>query len=194
MRLNIGCGTDYREGWTNIDICQSVKADVYGDIAQGLDLKDGCADLIHHSDVMEHCYDKVGFINECGRLLKNGGTMEFSVPCAPSPAAFQDHTHVSFWVLNSFSAQYWSQPPPFLGLKYNWKILDAHETEPNEENNVWCVVRVRKLGLNKNYDPSVKTEWQRMNDRIKHLEGIVSCLIDPKYKEGYHAISNAPLL
>lgn len=47
MKINIGCGRDYREGWINIDISTDCKADEYRDIRKerlwqenGLDVVD----------------------------------------------------------------------------------------------------------------------------------------------------------
>jgi len=53
-RLNYGCGNNYRDGWVNLDINRSVKADVY--IVDGLKLPFGDSefDEILLDNVLEH--------------------------------------------------------------------------------------------------------------------------------------------
>lgn len=112
MKLNIGCGRDYREGWFNIDISPDVRADMRLDIRTqplikggtvGYDgedpvmrpilIEDGSASEIYISGVLEQIGDNDQFIfamNECWRVLKIGGVMTVVVPNAKYAIAHQD--------------------------------------------------------------------------------------------------------
>jgi SAM-dependent methyltransferase len=42
--------------------------------------KTGSLDCVFHTEVLEHVYDTGGFLSECARILKTGGSMFFTVP------------------------------------------------------------------------------------------------------------------
>lgn len=74
MKLNLGCGGNILEGWSNHD------ADV--DITKPLPWKDNIADFI----LIEHCLEHVTgpegfrFMKEAHRVLKPGGVLRICVP------------------------------------------------------------------------------------------------------------------
>lgn len=74
MRLNIGCGATYAEGWVNVDISPEVTADVHAD-ATALPLGDNQAEMIYLGHMLEHVpLDQVGqVLKEAWRLLEPGG-------------------------------------------------------------------------------------------------------------------------
>ena len=39
-KLNLGCGTDYRKGYINVDVSRNIKVDVLADLNLGLPFKD----------------------------------------------------------------------------------------------------------------------------------------------------------
>ena len=43
-------------------------------------IEDNTVDILFHSEVMEHIYDTRHFLSECGRVLKHGGKLLFTVP------------------------------------------------------------------------------------------------------------------
>lgn len=105
IRLNIGCGRDYREGWVNIDISRECKADLYldirtaglGAIYQNADLvaafPEGSVQEVYISGVLEQILENehlVHAMQECHRVLKPGGTMRVIVPNAAYAIAHQD--------------------------------------------------------------------------------------------------------
>lgn len=106
MKLNIGCGRDYREGWVNIDISQEVKADEYLDIRrEHLDIEDNAADEVYISGVLEQIGENehLSFaINECHRALKPGGIMTVVVPNATYAIAHQDPMDVRKFTPKTF--------------------------------------------------------------------------------------------
>lgn len=94
MKINIGCGTDYRHGWLNTDISPTAKADVVHDIrCEKLPAKDGEAEEVYCSGVLEQILDNEDLVfamNEVWRVLKKGGMFRIVVPNAEHSIAYQD--------------------------------------------------------------------------------------------------------
>lgn len=94
IKLNIGCGRDYRPGWKNIDISKAVKAEYYLDIRKDtLPFEAGSVSEIYISGVLEQILeneDLIYAVNECHRVLKPGGIMTVIVPNAKYSIAHQD--------------------------------------------------------------------------------------------------------
>ena len=85
MKLNIGCGRTYIEGWTNIDLVVSPRAlkppDLLCDIRR-IKLPDACAEIAQAIHVFEHFYryECDAVIDEWRRLLKRGGQLILEMP------------------------------------------------------------------------------------------------------------------
>ena len=83
MKLNIGCGNDYRKGYKNIDISRKVKADEYYDISKVICEKSSTIDEIIANGVLEQFEKNKTFrfiLNECHRVLKKDGILKGQVP------------------------------------------------------------------------------------------------------------------
>lgn len=98
LKIHLGCGKNYREGWVNVDKVGTVKVDVSCD----LDLwpwpfDDNCASEIEMYAVLEHLSDTLGVLGELHRILQPGGTVHIHVPYACSVWAFQDPTHKAYF-------------------------------------------------------------------------------------------------
>lgn len=83
-KLHIGCGKCYlppAEGWINHDVFDSVKADVYADMAS-LPFENSTFDLIYASHVLEHAHRRMilSTLSHWRALLKPGGTLRVAVP------------------------------------------------------------------------------------------------------------------
>ena len=93
-KLNIGCGTDYKSDWVNIDVSPEVKADHYLDIQKDqLPATDASIDEIYCSGVLEQILfnnDFVHYMNEAWRVLNNNGVMTVIVPSAKYSIAYRD--------------------------------------------------------------------------------------------------------
>lgn len=76
MRINIGCGSHYAEGWINVDIWDGVKADFYAGAAD-LPFPDGSAEMAYMGHVLEHLPPhKVPWaLHEAHRILEPGGAL-----------------------------------------------------------------------------------------------------------------------
>ena len=86
MKLNIGCGNDFRHGWLNVD-CRQLYADspefLCRDIV-GLErhLEDGMATFIFARDVLEYLpwREVDAMLALLGRKLRPGGVLSLRVP------------------------------------------------------------------------------------------------------------------
>lgn len=127
-KLNIGCGhvaLPTEEGWINLDANEWPHAQIQATVPP-IPLEDEYLDHILASHFIEHVEDTITLMNECHRVLKPGGTMQIYVPYALSHAAFQDPTHIKFFVPESFmyytdqmaylryGIKVWSSAPAFL--------------------------------------------------------------------------------
>lgn len=79
MRLHIGAGLDYRDGWVNIDIDESVKADYHCDMAD-MPFDNDTFDEVYSHHALEHGRDLVQIVAEMVRVSKNGAEWTITVP------------------------------------------------------------------------------------------------------------------
>lgn len=86
VKLNIGCGDDYREGYVNIDGNEALpRVDKIIDLSKESLLSyfsPGSVDCILANDVLEHVHhwEAVRWLREFQRLLKPTGVVEIRVP------------------------------------------------------------------------------------------------------------------
>ena len=85
MKINIGCGNDYLDGWTNID-CPGIdcKTDMQLDLRQPLPFANNSIESVRAICILEHfnIYDVENVIRECTRVLCAGGSFIITVPNA----------------------------------------------------------------------------------------------------------------
>jgi len=144
MKLNLGSGDKYLEGYTNIDIDPSVKPDILFDIANdGLAFcENNSVDEVRAHDFLEHIpLGKTIFVvDEIWRVLKPGGRFESFTPDAEyGQGAFQDPTHLSFWCENSWL--YYSGN----GIRKQYGINANFDIEHMERINTDVIHRVFHL-------------------------------------------------
>jgi SAM-dependent methyltransferase len=95
VKLNMGCGRDYRRGWINLDLPTNKKADVRHDLNKfPYPFKDSSIDIIYMSHVLEHLQDPIGVLNELYRILSKHGLLVVRVPHYTGNASWLDITHV----------------------------------------------------------------------------------------------------
>jgi len=100
MKLNLGCSDRHREGFVNVD--RVPPADHIVDLAKPWPWPENSIVEILAHDIVEHLPNKIHTMNDLWRVLRPGGRVEIVVPCACGPGQWQDPTHVSGWVMNSF--------------------------------------------------------------------------------------------
>lgn len=86
IKLNVGCGTDYREGYINIDGSSTLpRVDLVIDISKESlvsHFQESSVDHILANDIIEHHFHWQGvkIMEDFFKLLKSGGTVEIRVP------------------------------------------------------------------------------------------------------------------
>lgn len=81
LKLNIGCGDIYFDGWINIDL-DSAKADLKIDVRNRLPYDDNSVDFIYCEHFIEHLTVEEGItvLKDFHRVLKVGGILRIATP------------------------------------------------------------------------------------------------------------------
>jgi len=85
IKLHLGCGTIYKDGWINIDNnCDNniQKLDLNWDLRTSLPFPDNSVDFIYNEHFLEHLTVEEGIsaIKDFFRVLKNNGVMRIAMP------------------------------------------------------------------------------------------------------------------
>jgi len=102
LKLHLGCGQKYLDGWVNCDVLPGLRVDRCFDLDRPpYPFADGEADEVLLDNVLEHLTDVVAVMTELHRLLRVGGRATIIVPYAKSDWALQDPTHKHFFTERS---------------------------------------------------------------------------------------------
>lgn len=96
-KLNLGCGKLYKEGFENIDIDKSVKAEKHCNLDNGIPYPDNTFDYILAFHILEHLWDKEKILKEVARVAKDGCVVKIFVPNYASRDAWEFPQHKSYW-------------------------------------------------------------------------------------------------
>ena len=101
--LHLGCGPKYLSGFLNIDGNLFNKIDVWLDVRNGLPFRSGSVDSIYSTHMFEHFYpdELKRLLQECLRVLKDGGGIRLIVPSLESAIAAYTQER-SDWFYDSF--------------------------------------------------------------------------------------------
>jgi SAM-dependent methyltransferase len=92
-QLNLGCGTDVRPGFVNLDVAPLPGVDVVHDLDDlPLPFEDGSFAEVVCKDLLEHV-DLGAVLSECHRLLVPGGLLHMQSPHFTASAFYADPTH-----------------------------------------------------------------------------------------------------
>lgn len=98
MKLHLGCGQNYRQGWVNVDHSPFVKCDIVHDLEhRPWPFRDSSVTEIEMYAVLEHLSDTLATLAELHRIMLPGATCHIHVPYACSVWAFQDPTHKAYF-------------------------------------------------------------------------------------------------
>ncbi len=109
--LNLGCGHDRIEGYTNIDIVPTKEADVVCD-ACSLPFEDDSVDGVYGRHFLEHIENPYKLFEELNRVCKDGAKIRFITPYWSSWCAIADPGHKRFYGLDNyfyFSKRYYKE-------------------------------------------------------------------------------------
>jgi SAM-dependent methyltransferase len=102
-RLNLGCGTDIRPGYINLDIAALPGVDVVHDLGTlPLPFPDEMFEEINCKDILEHL-DFIPVVREIHRILRPGGRVIIEAPHFTSPAVWIDPTHKTAFSADTFA-------------------------------------------------------------------------------------------
>jgi len=102
LRVNLGCGRRYLDGYVNCDVVSTVRCDRRFDLnCTPYPFEADSVDDVLADNVLEHLDDVVRTMEEIHRILKPGGTATILLPYAKSDWAFQDPTHKHFFTERS---------------------------------------------------------------------------------------------
>jgi len=103
-KLNLGCGSDYKEGWVNVDCRGNVNVDKIYDLNKfPYSFKDNTFNEIYVSHVLEHLDDPIKVLMEIIRISENGAKIIIKVPHAYSYANVASIQHKANFTENSFT-------------------------------------------------------------------------------------------
>jgi SAM-dependent methyltransferase len=82
LRLHLGCGTDYRDGWVNVDGNPQVRADLYCSVESLPAIRDGSAQVVEACHVLEHLTLTQArlALREWRRVLRDDGELFLELP------------------------------------------------------------------------------------------------------------------
>jgi len=134
VKIELGCGPHHDAEYFGIDTRPLPGVDLAWDLERTpLPLPDCCCDEIRSAHVLEHVQHLIPLMNECHRLLVPGGVFHAVVPQACDSgghwhaAAFQDPTHVRFFVPASWLYFVAEHPLYYFGRIYGilpWELVD----------------------------------------------------------------------
>jgi len=118
IRLHVGCGQIYFEGWINIDI-DSEKADKKWDLKKTLPYKENSVDMIYNEHVIEHFTSKQGvrILADFYRILKPGGILRIATPDL-------DHL-IDKYCSTNWADQAWMHNGPYQWIKTRAEMLNV---------------------------------------------------------------------
>ena len=101
--IDLGCGQRKKPGSIGLDIARIGGVDIVADVFRTLPFRDGCADEVFASHLVEHVDDLMAFMGEVWRICKPGAVVHFRFPHASTPyVTWKDPTHRRGVFLNTF--------------------------------------------------------------------------------------------
>jgi SAM-dependent methyltransferase len=124
LRLNLGCGSDIRPGYINVDRVPHSGVDLVHDldvVPYPWTENSVCEVLMRHS--LEHVHDVTAVMNELWRILVPGGIVRIIVPHFTSCQALTHPEHRHAFSYNTLRAYTREAEEPYTD-RY-WKVLES---------------------------------------------------------------------
>lgn len=113
IKINLGCGTDIRSGYINVDSKPLPGVDIIHDLAtRPLPFETASAEEILCLNVLEHV-ELVPVMKELHRILKTGGALVVEVPHFSTLAMYEDPTHRNFFATETLQFFTKNSPRPY---------------------------------------------------------------------------------
>ncbi len=129
MKLNLGCGEDYKKGYVNCDISKDVKPDKVVNLEKKLPFKTNSVTEILANHVLEHVYNFVPVMHELWRIYKKNAKIIIRVPFYSAWGQFNDPTHVRFFT--PFTFNYFKKKGFSYEVKCNKDMFEVKKVKIN---------------------------------------------------------------
>ncbi len=104
MKLHMGCGVDYKQGYVNVDNSPQVKTDKLWDLEKTpLPFKENQFEEILANHVLEHVENFVPLMHEIHRISKPKGKIKIRTPFFSAWGQYNDPTHKRFFTPWTFT-------------------------------------------------------------------------------------------
>ncbi len=126
VKLNVGCGTDYKEGWVNVDNNSDnniTKLDLNHDLRNPLPYKDNTVDFIFNEHFFEHLTVEEGqmAMKEFMRVLKPGGVMRIAMPdLEDTVEAYYNPKWKERDVMRKFDLEFVQTRAEMINMNFHW--------------------------------------------------------------------------
>lgn len=94
IRINLGCGNKYIEGFIGVDRSPCLAADILCDIARSLPFRDNSVDEFYLDNLIEHVPDIPALMAEVVRTSTNNAKVTIITPHFTSLSSWKDPTHL----------------------------------------------------------------------------------------------------
>jgi len=136
IKVNVGCGQEPFQGWTNLHLESNSGADVIWDVTDGLPFENDSCVFIYCEHFLEHLPVQAGlhFLTECNRSLQKGGVVRIGMPSAEELVR---HHYENDWAKQTWLEKYgfeWNTTRPeyinicFREWGHQW-LYDMEELE-----------------------------------------------------------------
>ena len=124
--LNVGCGTDYKKGWVNVDNNSDNnidKLDINWDLRNSLPIDDNSVDFIFNEHFVEHLSPDEARVAlaDLMRVLKPGGVMRVAMPDLES--VVNDYLNVPLDkdpVIKEFNMDFIQTKAEWMNMSFRW--------------------------------------------------------------------------
>lgn len=184
IKLNVGCGTNIRTGWINID--KDADASSFKNIdfiryncAKHLPINNECIDVIYSSHFLEHLEPKeaLNFCKESFRVLKKGGIFRIALPntLRGISAWFNEDESYLHPLMNGERVMFQLQGKPNNIDFLNYMIYQCYEHKfIYNESKVIDILQ--SIGFNNIYESSFNNDYDIDNELRKKYSFYVEAI------------------
>lgn len=159
VKLNIGCGTDYKKGWINIDNNTDnniKKLDLNWDLRFPLPFPENSVDFIFHEHFQEHLTVEEGIAvnKDFLRVLKTGGVLRIATPDLEK--LVHNYLHVPLDkdpVIKQFKVDFVKTPAEWVNMNFSWWghkwVYDYEELSRRLRESGFTKISKQKIGKSK---------------------------------------------
>lgn len=165
IKLHIGCGTDYKEGWINIDNNSDqniTKLDLNWDLRNYLPFPSESIDFIFNEHFLEHLTVEQGkdAIREFLRVLKPGGVIRIAMPDLDVTVAdFYNEDWKNLHVIKKFNLDFIQTRAELINISFRWwghQWLYNYEELERRIREVDSRVTITQCELRKSEHPDLR--------------------------------------